>query len=742
MRCAAAAAVLICTLGGGAAFGQPRLPDPATGSVDGKTGTLVWPARYRDAKTRDLLPVEGCVAYFVPASDLDAVQPHPCGQWLAPAPGFYKIWLETNGLISPAPLRLHYAGSPFSGGGLRAVAPVVPAGFIRLADDVEMAREQGLRLLSLRADGHFLDWTAAFDRRVSDPRRPAAMPAGLVLAGIFDRKSGDAAALARPLELAAGKTVTVRPAPPERDSDVLVVLRRPLLPARNAIRLQLTDARGARAPDAFLDATDTVIAVWYGATGARATVTAEAEKLLLRPIELTLAPKRVTTHRGELQLKPGIKVSVLAPPDAFKAMSLSVRPVGSNEPLRIVPVSREPSHDIADLPAEPLRVTLTADQWTFEQTVDLRDGNDGAVAFTLDPILLRGKVFLGGEPARATISFGDGGRQLVEVDTDDAGAYEAVFWEEALYVAHVKVKDDDAEPFLDPAVPVERSRTVDFHLPGNRITATVVDAESGLPIEGAAVGVTISSSHDEVGAMTMSHRHTAGAGGKVVLPRLRPGTAQVQATAAGYAASEAVSLDVDETTKRELRFALKRLASMRTLVLLPDGAPAGGAEAVVVSEPTAGRVVWSGSAGASGELDVATADRSGVLIVRHPHAASRAVPLASAPEQIRLAAADPSPLVVRSIDSTDAPVRFALLTVWIDGLRLSDRAAAFATWSTMPMTNADGVWTGRNFPPAPLRLLVTKSVPPARIATAAYDALAATIPFPRPSGPLALKAVE
>lgn len=742
MRRLVALIVLACGVGVPLAFAQPRLPDPSTGSVDGKVATLVWPAKYRDAKTWNLLPVEGCVAYFVPRSDLDAVHSYPCGQWVAPAPGWYKIWMETNGLISPAPLRLHYAGSKFQGNGLRAVAPVVPAGFIRLSDEVAVPRDQGLRLVSLRADGHFLDWTPAFDRRVPDPRQRVAMPAGVVLAGIFDRKSGDAVALARPADVGAGKSVVVRPAPPERHSDVLVIFRRPTLPARDAMRLQLTDARGARAPDAMLDAVDMVVAVWYGATGKRATVTFESERLMLRPVELTLTPKRVTTHRGELQMKPGVKVSVFASPEAFKEMSLTIHRLGSKEPIRVVPVSREPSYAIEGLPAEQLRVTLTADRWTFHKDIDLRDGTDGVVAFTLDPVVLRGKVSLAGEPARATLSFGDGTRELVNVETDEAGAYEAVFWEEALYVANVKLKDDDAEPFIDPAVPVERSRTVDFDLPGNRVTAVVIDAQAGTPIGGAAVGVTIEATHAEVGAMAMSLRHTADADGKVVLPRLRPGIAKVAASAQGYATSDPVSIEVEATTKRELRFALKRLEALRRLIVLPDGTPAAGAEAIVVSDPTAGRVVWSGTAAAGGELDIAAPDRSGIVIVRHPSAASRAVPLSSDAEKVLLAAADPEPLVIRSTDSNDSPVRFALLTVWVDGLRLCDRAAAFATWSAMPLTDADGVWTGRNLPPAPLRLLVTKNVSPGRIATAAYDALAETIPYPRPGGPVTVKAAE
>ncbi len=733
--------ILICVIGVAPAWGQPGLPDPSTGVIDGRVATLLWPARYRDAKTHDLLPVEKCVANFVPQGDLDSEISHPCGKWLAPKPGRYKVWVEGKGFISPTPVFLNYMGEEFRGRGVTMIVPVIASGLVQLAEGIHPGPNERLRLIATRTE-FFNDWTAAFDRRVRDYRRPVAMPAGEALAGIFDKTTGDAVAVARPVAIREGKTAIVRPLPPERDSDVLVILRRPLARERENVQLYLVDDRGRRRPDVFLHATDTVLAIWYGATGRRVNVTAEADTLFLSPLALTQTPKRVTTYRGELRKKPRLEAHVLAPPGTFRQMSIVVRPIDSTTPLRTVSISPDSRNAIEHLPPEELRVTLKADNWTFEETVDLRDGTDGAVTFTLDPIVLRGTVYLGREPTRARIIFGEGRRDLLEAEADENGAYEAVFWREALYPAKVFLKDDEAEPYIDPAVPVERSRSFDFHLPDNRIAATVIDADSGLPVREAVVGITSEVAHDEVGAMKISHRYVADEEGKIVLPRLRPGRASIEASAPGYAQSEPQVIDVEAATKRDLRFALKRLRSVQTRVLLPGGSPAAGAEAMVVSDPTSGKVEWTGRADDAGRLNIETAHRSGIVIVRHRDAACRVLPVASVEERTVLLPADPTTVVIRTVDSTGQPVRFALLTVWLEGLRLCDRAAAFATWSAMPMTDGDGLWRGRNLPALPLRMLATRNVAPAQIATAAYDSLAQLIPYPRLEETIALRTSE
>jgi len=460
-----------------------------------------------------------------------------------------------------------------------------------------------------------------------------------------------------------------------------------------------------------------VYAVWYGARGQSATITVDSPTLTIPTATIALRPQRVSTFRGELKPKPSLAISVRAPDDVFEKFEVAV---ANDQEITRKPIDRELR--IEGLPSEPLRVTLTADQWELTKEVDLSDGENGEVDFLLEPIVLRGTVYLGREPTRASLGFTYGILELTTVDTNERGEYEAVFWQPGLYSTSINPATGSA--FNDPAVPVEESVTVDFRIPDNRISGRVVDARTGRGIAGAIVGVQNDAEHHHVGAMTTGRRFAVDDDGRLALPRLWAGKVSVEASAAGYAPSEPQRLEVDETTKRELTFTLEALEPLKTTVVLSDGRPASGAEAAVI---TLDRIVWRGVANADGRLDVSAQGVNGVLVVRHPQAASLVRPLANLAEQLVLGSADTGPLRLRT-------ARFALLTVWIDNIRLTDQAAAFATWSDVAITGADGVWTARNLPAADIRVLVTLRITPAQIATGAFDALAKVIAFPRVLG--------
>jgi hypothetical protein len=398
-------------------------------------------------------------------------------------------------------------------------------------------------------------------------------------------------------------------------------------------------------------------------------------------------------------------------------------------------------NEIQALPPQQLRLVLTADQWTFTQDVDLTGGADSEATFLLEPIIARGAVYLGKEPARARIAFEYGTRDLFDVETGNDGRYEAVFWQSGMYVAKVRLQDDASAPFIDPAVDIDQTRILDFHLPANHVVARVFNASTGRPIPSATLGVVSEASHEEVGEMSLANRYTTNDKGTLVLPRLRPGRVHIEASAPGFAPSEPQEIEVDAATERELSFALEPVRTSRVRVVLADGAPAAGAEAIAIADLASGRVIWRGTAEPDGELKIGSRGPGAVVIVRHPNASTRAQMMSTLADTMQLAPADRVPLVVRSTDTSGAPVRFALLTVWIDGLRLTDSAAAFATWSNVGMTDADGVWSARNLPPAPIRVLATTNVTPAQLAAGAYDGLAQIVPYPRPQT-ISLRVVE
>jgi hypothetical protein len=137
-----------------------------------------------------------------------------------------------------------------------------------------MTDGESLRLLSIEARNPWAD--RIFDRRVSarDARTPVQMPEGRVVVGRFDRKTNDAIALAKPVEIRAGKTALVWPEAPA-DSDVLLILTKPpelQLAKPIPARLAIDDGTSKRAPDVLLNGFDRIIAIWYGVAARRATI--------------------------------------------------------------------------------------------------------------------------------------------------------------------------------------------------------------------------------------------------------------------------------------------------------------------------------------------------------------------------------------------------------------------------------------------------------------------------------------
>jgi hypothetical protein len=412
-----------------------HLPDPRTGAINGHVATLVWPAR---EATRELLPAEGCTGHFVPLDDLNTEEVHRCGEWIQPATGRYKVWLQGADYISPNPTILVYQRDFPGERGLMAVLSVVPAGHVVTSPGFVMPPGHGLRLLALGTTS----LRRAFDRRVARPQEPTLMPIGKTVAGVFDGKSGDAIAISPPFDVASAKTVAVAPKPPVSGSDVLVILERPRLVTpeqRDEVKLMLAGASAPRPPDVAVDSAERVYAIWYGVTGPSAQLTAESQTLSLAPTTVPLQPKRVSTLRSRMSLLPKLAVTVIGPPDAFKKLAIEVRRAA--DPTVLLHTEVQPGRRM-DLPASPtdrLRVTLTADDWRFDQDADLRDGHDRDVVFTLEPLVIRGTVYWGRDPAPAEVGFQIGDDKWVTAKAGEDGAYEATLWETGQYTTTIRL---------------------------------------------------------------------------------------------------------------------------------------------------------------------------------------------------------------------------------------------------------------------------------------------------------------
>jgi len=704
--------IAVITVSAGAA--TVKLPDPRTGNVNGIGGVMFWPADLPAANgdPQPLSTVAGCEAHLVAYTSLDNELTYPCGEWFVlPSAGHYEYWLERDGRMAPAMGLLLYARQPFSGKGLASIVPITPAGRVVVPPEKTMSSAEDLRLISVEARH---GWgTRIFDRRVlaANAHAPVQMPEGRIVAGRFDRKTNDAIALTRPLEVVPGKTVVVWPTQPA-GSDVLLVLTKPselqfAKPFAAAIALD------KRAPDVLLNAHDRIVAIWYGVAARRATLSMQSDAAYWPPQQIVLTPGRVATIRSSVQRLPKAHVSIAVPPGTAITEPMSLEATGRR--LSVAPGT----YVLEDLPAEPLKITLSIGAWRLSELADLSSGHDANVDFELKPIAVTGTVFHGDERVPAEIDFLND-KEWRTVKTNERGEYATTFWWPKVHTARVKIAN--LPPYLDTFREISDSGTVDFRVPRTDYLVRVHDAATGKGIAHAQVSV----GNDSPDTRVTTQRLTTDDAGVAVLPPLRRGELILNAWADRYANAEQVRAKVDEQ-HHEIDIDLKPLPSAATLQLrLADGAPAAQAEAWAFDAALA--PLWRGTADDNGRLDLPELSNP-LLLVRHPLAASAIRALASRDETWTLdRPAGPLTLVAKS---------GAAVALWLDGVKLTGPPLAFAAWST-PMTTANGLWIARNLPPRSVRVLL---LPASALGSAAYDAVARSIDYPWPA-PIAAPVVQ
>lgn len=284
-------------------------PDVTKGRIDGKIALYVLPLEGVEtvpeggAKFERMLPPDGCEVHLSSRTDPDQELVYDCSKWILPPKGNYRLWLEAPNAISEGYAIFEWDHEPFEGRGTAIAFGLEPAGRVALAEGVALPAGTSFRLVHLRSTFKGM-LRRVFDRRVqpSRVRTGASLPAGPVIAGIFDAKSGDVLALTRPISIQAGKTTFAAPVPPENGSDVFVILTRPRLAelGKDDVVVTLSANGKSRAPDVLLGGSDRVFAVWYAFDARKATLQTSSKTLRLDPVELTLTRGKVTTHRAKL----------------------------------------------------------------------------------------------------------------------------------------------------------------------------------------------------------------------------------------------------------------------------------------------------------------------------------------------------------------------------------------------------------------------------------------------------------
>jgi hypothetical protein len=700
--------------------GEIELPDPREGHIDGKVAVLYWP----HGPGKKLLPADGCEVHLVPLSNPDQELIYPCGEWFQPPPDRYSGWMEQGETMSPAPWLMSYGGGEFRERGMGLVAPVVPAGRVKVPSGSRLAEGQHLRLVHVDSHRYEGGLGRLMDRRVhaGNAQEGVAMPTGDVLAGAFD---GDTAlALSRPVRVRAGEITQVWPQPPSRGSDVLVVLQTAPGTSVEEPKPSLLIEEEVRSPDLLISGVGRIVAVWYSVEAPSARLRVTSDSSFLPEEQIGLRAGKVTTYRGTLRRRPSLEVSVIAPQDFREEAEVEIDAAGE---IHTVPVAINEVTTITNAPVASLRVTLRSGVWRFLETIDLSNGSDGRVEFELKPVRVSGTVFRGRRPAvGAEVGFQVHRGEVVTAETDADGEYGVTLWRKGYYPALIALEGVTGPPVFE-FVRVEDGSRIDFHLSDNRYRVRVVDAAAGEPIAGADLRV-----EQRSGDRESSQSVVTGADGTVTLPPLREGTLTLSARAAGFLESEPrqflISTDAEDA---EILLRLEReQEGHRLRILLSNGTPAGGAEAWIIAEGSP-LPLWQGTAEQDGSLAVPLVAGAGILLIHHPEGSSIVRRFhGAAAEQVLL---PPSPpLRIRVERRGGGSVRSAALALFLEDATLIGPPLAFFAWSA-PLVDGSGIWIGRNLPPRSLRMLATTAKTAAAVGAGGFDSMAATIPYPWPS---------
>jgi len=726
--------------------------DLTEGVIDGRIAVSFWPVKgYHGQMLED---PSGFEVHLVPAENLDEESTQPAGKWIQPSPGRYKYWLEGPDSISPFSSVMSYVGGPFKGAGLASATPVVPAGIVALPPELELPEHVMLRLLHLDSHNRGEFPQPEMSRRASGEvaLRGVRMPAGRILAALFDNRDQEYLAVSRPLEVSLGEILRVHPQPPEAGTDLIVRLERPKILndlTDYDVKLKLTGIEdGAREPDVVVPTPTRLYAVWYGIRAGYANLEASSPTVFLKPQEIVMRPGKVERYGGELQPLPNLDVHIELPPELpLEAATLEIlRDRPGKDRVRLAELAPETTvFRFEKLPAEELEVILRVPPWGFHERSDMSDGLDHTIFFQREPIYVDGTVYLGAEPHPAVVTFrvyrmGDD----LSIQTDDSGHYEAVLFNPRYYLVSVALKDIKGPPYIDFLdEPIIESTTLDFRIPAGIYRVNVCDANTGQGIATAEVSASNifssninPSTHESDDKKTVCQRAVTDQDGVAYLQPLRPGKLVLKVSAEGYLPSEEIENSVEEGVEtQEFTVNLVPIETpTRLRILLPTRSPAAGAE--VRAQPALGNTnaIWEGRADAKGFVEIPKQAEGAFILIRHPNAGSlirkwRELDVAGTGPVWTLPAAAPA-LKVQVNRSWGEPARLAEMALFVDNLRLTGITLRLFAGASSSGVDRDGFWQANTLPQAPIRLFAWMPGVMSEVLAGRYDGMAVSIPYP------------
>lgn len=727
--------------------------DPTTGNIDGTTAVAMYPVRYENHSFEELLDPAGHTVHLVPQEDPDLELVYPAGQWFLPLPRHrYRIWIEGEWSMTPYTSLMSYGGSKFSGRGMSSGLPLAPAGLVTLPADVEPRPDLVFRLLlaAPHHEGDIAKWEMTRRRPSDEVGEGLLMPAGPVVAALWDEKRQAHTALSRPFKVLARQSVAAPLERPREKAYLLLRLQRDTraLSVEDYLVEPLVVQGGQKLPpDVKAPTTTHLYAIWYDLEPGSVEVEAHSPTEFLPPHPLDLRPGTIERLDEKLRPRPDLEVELVLPERLREErLTLELRSVPEGEIIASEPLPPAPhSHRFESVPPSLLEVELQTDLGSFSTQVDLGTGEDGLVRLEPELVTVSGTVRLGDDAHPAKLTFQTVGRATVEATADASGVYEVVLLE-PLRSVEVELPDAAMAPYFDffPR-PITASTTLDFDFPTAAFRVRVLDAVSGQGIERASVdlrnvfvpepGEDGGEEHDKAVVQLVE----TDAQGQALLPPLRLGSLELRAAADGYLRQQQpVTVPVtDLETDRVFELVLEPIGETETLVLrLPGGAPASGAEITWVDSLAGGRSLFSTRADDQGSVEAPRLHGAAFALVKHPAASFlvREWPPGdqSGPMTWTLPAAAERPLSLQITDPQgEGAAPRAELALWLDGRRLHGRTLAWLTGGR-PMADRNGFWQARNLPRSPVSILAWEVAMRAQAGAGSLDGLAVEVTYPWP----------
>ncbi|MGH2628592.1 MAG: carboxypeptidase-like regulatory domain-containing protein [Anaerolineales bacterium] len=658
--------------------------------------------------------------------------------------------------MSPYSLLVIYAGRS-TGPGTTASLPVTEAGRVAMPPGTHRGRDLFLELLHAGSylENGFPRWEISRKKSLEDIGQGLLLPQGPAIGALWDRKARRYHALSRPFEVEARKTVEVPLERPEGAAHLILQLQRQGLASTAAdldidITLHLSDGKELP-PDLEIPTANRVYAVWYGLAPGAAEVRAESKDEFLEPQQLRFAAGRIERHVAQLRPRPALDVELNLPTALrHERLALELRRLPSRQVVaRGVLETPAHTHRFENLPPALLEVDLQTSLGSFVRQVDLSLGKDGFLLIEPELITVRGTVYHGDKGRPAKLAFTTAARTTTEVQTDDEGAYEVAVLQPLRFVA-IELRGTKAAPYTDFFAPaIAESRELDFRLPDVTYRVQVLDAATrqGIPKASLALRNRYAFEDEVEGDLrgagrgrerVIAQSATTDETGTAWLPPLRKGELEIRASAEGYSEMrEPVRAQVvDGTTDQDFEVLLEPIGETVALHLrLPSGAPAAGAEVVLVDSLEWGLRLFEARASGGGMVRAPRA-HVGILLVKHPAAAFLVREWRPREDESEaawdLTAAAGRPLTIHVTESSGkSAAPRAELALWVGGRRLSGVALAWLT-GTHPVADANGYWRATNLPPAPVGVLAWSLRLREEAWSGTLDAQATTTAFPWP----------